>query len=582
MAEFIRRVLYYYRPYRGAVIAGLVFVVLANVFKSLSPWVLRLAVNSIESGLERAELWHWAGLIVGVAALAGLFTLLMRKKVISVSRHIEYDIRQRLLRHLLALDPSFYDRSRIGDLMTRSTLDIEQVRMVIGPALMYTVNTIFGFLFAMVLMFTISVPLTLIVILIGPIVAGLVFLVGRRVHRASTESQEAFSDLSAFVQENVSGIRVVKAFLQHEHQQREFAGRSGTLLKKKMKLVLFQGTFMPLIMLLFGTAVSAIMLVGGYYIIEGTLRVGDYVAFTGYLMMLTWPMVSIGWVVSLAQRGRASLERINDLLDRGPGLPDPDPPSDPPPRGNGTVRFDSVTFTYPQATAPALNSVSFELKPGATLGIVGRVGSGKSTIASLITRMYDVSNGRLRFDGVDVRDWSLAGLRGRIAVVPQDPLLFSTSIRDNIRLGGEFSEDEVARAVEISRLVQDIDSFPDGLDTEVGERGITLSGGQKQRVAIARAVIRDSELILFDDALSAVDASTEEKILDNLNRHLEDRTAIIITHRTTSVHEADEILVIDDGAIVECGRHGELIKRGGVYADLFRRQKMARELEEAA
>jgi ATP-binding cassette, subfamily B, multidrug efflux pump len=581
MIDLIRKLAPYYRPYRTIVLLGLLFVVMANAFKVLSPWVMRMSIDQIESDISAVNLWYLAGLIISVAIGSGFFTFLMRKFVISVSRHIEYDMRQKLFEHLLFLDPSFYDRSRIGDLMTRSTMDIEQVRMVLGPALMYSVNTLFGVLFSMILMFTISVPLTLVVLVMGPIIAVMVFFVGKMVHKASVESQEAFSNLSALVQENLAGIRIVKAFLQHNEQKRRFADESQNLLDKKMKLVLFQGAFMPLIMLLFGLAISSIMLVGGWFIIQGTLTVGDYVAFTGYLMILTWPMVSIGWVVSLVQRGLASLSRIHELLDRDTALPDPETPETPDKRENASVRFDNVTFTYPQADVPALNSVNLNLKSGNLLGIVGRVGSGKSTVAALISRLYDTSEGAIFVNDVDIRQWSKDELRKRIAIVPQDPLLFSTSIRDNIRLGGEFSEEDVDRAVEISRLVQDLDSFPNGLNTEVGERGITLSGGQKQRVAIARAVIRDSEMLIFDDALSAVDAHTEELILNNLKKYIEGRTAIIITHRTTSVHAADEIIVIDDGAIVERGDHDNLIESGGVYADLFQRQKMANELEAA-
>ncbi|HEX03930.1 MAG TPA: ABC transporter ATP-binding protein, partial [Bacteroidetes bacterium] len=555
MIDLIKKLAPYYKPYRTTVLLGLLFVILANAFKVLSPWVLRYSINEIESDISAVQLWQFAGMIVAVASVAGFFTYLMRKKVITVSREIEYDMRQKLLNHLLYLDPAFYDRSRIGDLMTRSTMDIEQVRMILGPGLMYTTNTIFGFLFAMILMFAISVPLTLIVITIGPIVAGIVFVIGRLLHKASRESQDSLSSLSALVQENLAGIRIVKAFRQHDEQERRFADQSQDLLDKKMKLVLFQGAFMPVIILLFGVAVAAIMLVGGWYIIQGTLRVGDYVAFTGYLMMLTWPMVSIGWVVSLVQRGRASMDRINELLDTQTELADPKNLETPESRTNASISFNDVSFTYPKSETPALRNIKFELEAGKLLGIVGRVGSGKSTITALISRLYDATDGSVMVNDVDVRKWSKNDLRKRIAIVPQDPLLFSTSIRDNITIGGDFSDDEVNRAVEISRLVQDLDSFPNGLDTEVGERGITLSGGQKQRVAIARAVIRDSEMLIFDDALSAVDAQTEEMILSNLNKYIEGRTAIIITHRTTSVHNADEIIVLADGMIVERGRH---------------------------
>jgi len=578
MREFIKRVLPYYRPYRKQIIAGLVFIIFTNAFQSLGPWVLRNAINGLQEHISESRLWHYAGLIIAVSIGAGIFRYLMRRTIIGASRYVEYDIRQKFFRHLLKLEPAFYDRSRIGDLMTRSTSDIEQVRMVLGPALMYTVNTIFGFIFGISLMLVISPLLTLVVVFVAPFVSIVVFYMGRRIHVASTASQQAFSDLSAQVQENLAGIRVVKAFRQHDSQEGKFAGRSGTLRGRNIRLVWLQAAFMPTVMFVFGGAVAAILVLGGKQIIEGNLKVGDFVAFVSYLMLLTWPMISVGWVVSLAQRGRASLIRINEYMVRDPALHDPlDAITESEEKGH--VQFENVTFTYPEAAFVTLKDVSFDLKPGGTLGVVGRVGSGKSTIASLLARMYDINDGVIRVDGHDIRDWARDSLRGRLAVVPQEALLFSVSIRENITLGGDYSDEEVDRAIEISRLVQDVPEFPHGLDTEVGERGITLSGGQKQRVAIARAIIRKPEIIVFDDALSAVDSDTEELILQNLSKYLEARTAIIISHRISSVSSADEIIVLEDGAIAERGRHSTLLRKKGVYADIFRKQKMKDELE---
>lgn len=554
---------------------------LANVFAVLQPWLVRDAINGLQSEISKEQIWKLAGLIIAVSLGTGMFNFGKRRLVIGVSRSMEFDLRQKLMRHLIALEPAFYDRSRIGDLMTRATSDIEQVRMVIGPALMYMTSTITGFIFSITLMMLISVKLTIIVLILGPVISTLVFLIGRFMHKASTESQEAFSDLSAMVQENLAGVRVVQAFRQIDPQKELFATRSKRLKKNNLRLVLLNGSFFPSIMLIFGFAIALILLYGGRAIIDGKMLVGDFYAFTSYLMMLTWPMISTGWVVSLFQRGRASMERIQKLLEHEVQLSDPDDPITEPAKP-GEVRFEKVNFRYPEGSAEVLADFNFDVKSGKTLGIVGRVGSGKSTVAHLMTRLYSPQEGRIEVEGVELHDWSSDALRNRIAVVPQEALLFSSSIRDNITLGGEYSDEDVQRAIQISRLDQDVEDFPFGLDTEVGERGITLSGGQKQRVAIARAVIRKPQIVIFDDALSAVDAETEEKILENFHAFLEGRTALIISHRVTSVSAADEILVLEDGRVAERGHHEQLIARNGIYAQIFQEQRFATELEGVA
>ncbi len=576
-----KRILPYYAPYKGLVIAGLLFVVITNVFKVLGPWFLRNAVNGLEIGITTQGLWRDAGLILSVAVISGVFRYLMRKTVIGVSRHIEYDLRQDLFRHFLRLDSAFYDRSRIGDLLTRSTSDIEQVRMVLGPALMYTVNTFFSLAFSFVLMIMISPLLTLLVAVVVPISAGLVFVIGKKIHKASTETQEAYSDLSAVVQENLAGIRVVKAFRQEEAQKQLFEEQNQKYFKRSFRLGVLQGIFFPSMMIIFGVAIAGILLLGGYLIMaRESFLIGDFVAFITYLMMLTWPMISIGWVVGLFQRGSASVKRLDALFDREPDIRDPEKPADIE-KISGDLRFEEVGFTYPQAESKVLDGVSFHVAAGKRLGVVGRVGSGKSTILALMARLYDPQQGRILLDGVEIQRYRLSDLRDQFAYVPQDPLLFSTSLKENITLGeAGYTEADLTEALEISRLVQDVPDFPDGLATEIGERGITLSGGQKQRVAIARAVIRKPAVIVLDDALSAVDANTEELILTNLNRFMADRTAVIVSHRFSSIRDAEEIIVLEDGKIVERGVHDELIERGGVYTELFERQKMRDELEE--
>ncbi|MBD3165027.1 ATP-binding cassette domain-containing protein [bacterium] len=558
-------------------------MLLANGFRMLEPWVLREAINRLEGSIDVHRLLQYAGLLLGVAVAAGFFRYFMRRLIIGASRHVEFDLRQNLFRHLVKLEPAFYDRSRVGDLMTRSTSDIEQVRMVIGPALMYATNTVFGLAFGISLMIAINPQLTLLVGGVVPVMAVVVFYIGKRLHKASRESQEAFSDLSAVSQENLNGIRVVKAFRQEQFQEGRFAESSRTYFDKNMRLVILRGVFFPLIMIIFGLATSGILLLGGYKIIQGTLKLGDFVAFIGYLNILAWPMISLGWVVGLVQRGSASLQRILELFERQPEIEVRD---DPIPDGvvHGEVRFDRVTHTYPSAESRALEEVSFHLQPGKSVGIVGRVGSGKSTIISLLARLYEPEGGRIEIGRVNILDWPVARLREEFGFVTQEPLLFSTSIRENITMARpDITDKDIEEALEISRLAQDLPQFPNGLDTEVGERGITLSGGQKQRVSIARAVLMKPHILVLDDALSAVDADTEEAIVKNLKKYMADRSAIVVTHRISTVHDMDEILVLEDGRVIQRGDHATLAAReDGLYAQLLRRQKLARELEDAA
>ncbi|MBZ0264399.1 ABC transporter ATP-binding protein/permease [bacterium] len=580
MKDFLKRILPYYRPYRNLVLVGLLFVIIANAFQSASPWVLRLAINGLGEDIAKSELWNYAFIIVGVAIGSGFFRFLMRKTLIGVSRHIEFDLRQGIFRHLLTLDPSFYDHAKIGDLMTRSTSDVEQVRMIVGPAMMYTTNTIFGLIFGVTLMIMISPLLTLVVAVVVPLVSVAVYYMGKKIHDISMESQEAFSEISSITQESFSGVRVIKAFGQETNQESKFKWQNDILLNRNIKRVAYQSSFFPSIMMIFGIAIALILLVGGWIIINGGMKVGDFVAFNGYLMFLAWPMVSIGWVVNIFQRGNASLKRIFTLFETKPDLTDPQESVDLP-EVHGRIKFDDLTFTYPKANRPALSNISFEIQANSILGIVGRVGSGKSSIVSLLARHYDPDNGAISIEGVPIKKIKKIDLRKNLGVVPQEALLFSTSIEENITLGYPYSQDEIAEAMEISRLVQDVEDFPHGLQTEIGERGVTLSGGQKQRVAIARAVIRKPPIVLLDDALSAVDADTEESILNNLKKYLKDRSSIIVSHRISSVREADEILVLDDGKICERGTHEELLKLGGVYSDIFDREKMSKELEGA-
>lgn len=555
---------------------------MANAFQAAAPWVLRLAINGLSEEIEAIQLWRYGGLILLIAIGSGTFRFLMRRTLIAVSRYIEYDLRQTIFRHLEKLEPAFYDHSRIGDLMARCTSDVEQVRMVLGPALMYTMNTVFGLIFGVSLMLAISVKLTLMVLIIFPVVSITVYHLGKRVHAASTASQEKLSDLTSITQESFSGIRVIKAFHQQKDQIERFTRISREYLSKNLNLVFQQAVFIPAIMLLFGIGIGAILLYGGKQIIDGEMKIGDFVAFTSYLMILTWPMISVGWVVSLFQRGNASLTRIDTILQRKPAITDSTgKTSDEMIRGH--IRFHKVSFTYPKSEQEVLKNISFDIKPGQKTGIVGRVGSGKSTVISLISRLYDGYEGEITLDDQPISSYSLHLLHSAIGIVPQDAFLFSTTIRENITLGREnISEHDLSGAIKISQLVQDLDDFPNGLETEIGERGITLSGGQKQRVAIARAIITNPPVILLDDPLSAVDADTEDRIAKNLKTFLTEKTSIIVTNRVSTVRDADQILVVDQGEICERGTHDQLIKKGGTYTELFKREVLSRKLEEGS
>jgi len=580
MINFIRNTYPFYKPYKWLVLLGILFILLTNALQMAGPWLLRGAVNAFETGFDKHDLWVFAGKFILIAIFAGVFRYAMRKTLISVSRYIEYDIRKELYDNLIKLDTSFFDHARVGDLMTRLTSDIEQIRMVIGPALMYSVNTVFGFVFGISLMLLINVQMTSVMLLLAPLVVIVVFLLGSVVHSASMASQQAFSDLSVVVQENLSGIRVVKAFLQSDAQEKLFEEKAQTLKSKNLRLVIIRGAFMPAIMLLFGLGIAAILLLGGHLIMQDKLMIGDFVAFFSYMMLLTWPMIALGWVVSLFQRGRASFERVQALTSTDQTIVDGDYTGDSATsESKEHIIYENVGFSYNKDNNYELSDIQISLIKGNVLGVVGRVGTGKTTLISLLTRLYDVSEGKILVDGIDVRKWNKKALRSKIGIVPQDPLLFSTSIKNNITMFEEYSDEDVSKAIEISRLVQDIPDFPFGLETEVGERGITLSGGQKQRVAIARAVIRNPEILIFDDALSAVDTDTEEKILSNLDTFFEGRTNIIISHRLSSVVNADEIIVLEENHIVERGKHEDLIKLGGTYSDIFRKQELAAELE---
>jgi ATP-binding cassette, subfamily B, multidrug efflux pump len=564
------------REHRGRIAAGFLCILLTNGFMLTAPWVTKYAVDSLAESVTRQKLAYYGVLIVGLAILRSTFQFFMRRFIIGVSRDIEYAFRNELFAHLEKLPMSFYQKNKTGELMSRATNDLSNVRNLVGPAIMYTANTIITALFAVALMLKINWQLTLLALVPLPVVSFCTRYFGKKIHDLTEESQAMLADLSARVQESLAGIRVVKAFVQEKHEIAEFDRMNQTLVAKNRQLIRVASIFYPVMELMFGFAVVIVLWVGGRQVVQGTISIGDFVAFTLYLGMLTWPMIAFGWVVNLLERGRASMERLNYIFDAPSDIGDtPDVVSDF--KLEGAIEFRNLNFRY--NGTPILKNISLSIPKGKTVAIVGATGSGKSTLVQLIPRLYNAPRNSLFIDGVPIEQVPLETLRRSIGFIPQDTFLFGETVRENIAFGVESAtEAEVRRAAEVSNIAADIDGFPNTFETMVGERGITLSGGQKQRTAISRAVIRDPRILILDDALSSVDTYTEEQILNELKTVMRGRTAILISHRVSTVKEADEIIVLDQGEIVERGNHDELLERGGYYAELHKRQLLEEEL----
>ncbi|UOQ66096.1 ABC transporter ATP-binding protein [Hymenobacter volaticus] len=575
--------------YKWHFLGGVLFVALSTLLAIFPAQIVRYAFDLVGEGIDlyhlfagtssQSEVYTLFGrnvllygiLIIVLALLRGVFLFFMRQTLIVMSRHVENDQKNEIYQHYQSLPLAFYRRHSTGDLMSRISEDVGRVRMYIGPALMYFMQLVILFVLIVPLMFMVNVKLTIYTLLPLPVLSVSIFYVNNLIEKKSDEIQRSLSGMTTFVQEAFSGIRVLKSFVREDDSHQQFAMASNEYKEKSLSLNFVNSLFFPLILFLVGLSTIVTVYVGGQEVIRGTITTGSIAEFLIYVNLLTWPVTALGWTSSLVQRAEASQARINEFLDQKTDIIS---------QKNieqeivGDIVFDHVSFTYPDTGIQALRDVSFRIRPGQTLAIIGNTGSGKSTVAVLLCRLFDVTSGTIRIDGVDVRDFSLNSLREQIGYVPQDVFLFSDSIRNNINFGlSNPTEERMQQAAKDANVYENIIRFPEGFETKLGERGITLSGGQKQRVSIARALVKEPKILILDDSLSAVDTNTENAILDALQRIMHNRTSLIISHRVSSVKLADEILVLDDGVIVQHGTHEALMQDpDGLYRALYERQ----------
>jgi len=567
--------------YRRAFAIGFACVIVTAAVGLSGPWVLKYAIDDLGQGVDTAKIAFYAWIILGLAAVGGFFRFVMRRIIIGASRDIEYDLRNDFFAHLQRLDLAYFQSHRTGDLMSRATNDLSAVRMMIGPAVMYSATTGLFFIVGIILMVSINPRLTLFALVPLPFVSISVAYFGAVIHRRFERIQEQLSEISAITQETLSGVRVVRAYRQEPFEIERFRLANEEYVRRNRGLIRVLGVYQPSMGFLMGIGALLVLWLGSREVVAGRMTVGELVAFNSYLMMLSWPMIAFGWVTNLLQRGMASWKRMLEVMDTPPAVTDAEVTGEITDQDQirGRIELRRLTFRYGDTVV--LDDISAVLPVGTTTAIVGATGSGKSTMLHLLARLHNPPPGTVFIDGVDVRHIPLSVLRGAIGVVPQEPFLFGASIADNIAFGARGDRDTragVEQAAAVARLDKDAPSFPKGYDTVIGERGITLSGGQKQRVAIARALMIDPKVLVLDDAMSAVDTYTEEEILSRLSAIMRQRTSIIVSHRISTVRSANQILVLADGRIVERGTHDQLVLAGGTYAELHRKQLLEEEL----
>lgn len=586
----------YLIKYKYHLILGTFFVIISNIFQIVPAQLVRyaldlvldnLSIYQIFKGLEIQEFYNqiinnsiliYGAIILLMALLRGLFLFLVRQTLIVMSRHIEYDLKNEIYKHYQSLPLSFYRKNNTGDLMARISEDVSKVRMYLGPAIMYGLNLTVLFLLLIPYMFSINARLTLFALIPLPILSFSIYFVNNIINRRSEEIQKSLSKVSTFVQEAFSGIRVIKSFAREGDMVEKFHRESNEYRDKSLKLTLVNALFFPLILALIGLSTIIVVYIGGTEVMKGAISFGNIAEFIIYVNLLTWPVTSVGWVTSIVQRAAASQKRINEFLHtKNDIVSQADIRKD----IQGDILIENVSFVYPDSGINALKNVDFEIKTGESVAIIGTTGSGKSTIANLLCRMYDTTKGNIYIDGVDIRDYDISSLRSQIGYVPQDVFLFSDTIENNIAFGREnLSPEEIKQAAVDADLYNNIIDFPKKFQTKLGERGITLSGGQKQRLSIARAIAKDPKIIILDDCLSAVDTKTENTILNSMKKIMQNRTTIIISHRISSAKLADKIIVLDDGEIIEKGTNESLMAQNGMYKELYEKQLQADEVVE--
>ncbi len=586
----------FYWKYRWLFVPGLLCAVGSAVFSIMVPMVVRQAVDNIpifvrvyapiaDSSLADGLYWSFFGtlafyglIIIGLSLISGVFSFLMRQTIVVASRHIEYDLRNRLYDHIQKLDRGFYTSHSTGDIITRATSDIEQIRRYIGPAIMYLTRALVIVVTAIIVMLVISPRLTLFAVIPMPFLAISVFFVARLVHRRSDRLQKQYSALTTMVQESLSGIRVVKAYAREDHEAKVFSSESDRYRIRMLDLAVVEAAFRPVFILLIGMSTIIVVWVGGRLAMEGAITIGNIAEYIIYVALMTWPVAAMGFVITMIQRASASMVRLQEILDADPEIADNDVTDNSIEKIKGTIQFENVSFGYGEGD-DVLTDISFQIEAGKVLAIVGRTGSGKSTLIAMIPRLLDPRTGTVYIGGHDARTIPIATLRNSIGYVPQDVFLFNDSIANNISFGSfDADHNNVTQAAREAVLYDNILELPEQFETLVGERGVAVSGGQKQRTSIARAIVREPEILVFDDALSAVDTDTERRILNNLKKHQGKRTVVIVSHRISAVQDADLILVLDDGRIVERGNHDDLVQGSGLYASLYQRQLLEEEI----